>query len=146
MRVLIAVDYGLLGESQLEFLRSYGRGINSQFKIVHVVESAGWYLQAATPDMLPLAESFMAERRAAGEKLLIDVLDKLKDVCLAEKIEIEIREGNPANEIVNASEEWNADLILVGNYGKSGLERFLSGSVSQMVSTHASCSVLVARK
>ncbi len=146
MRVLIAVNYGLLGEAQLEFLRSYGRGINTRFKVVHVVESASWHLQAATPEMLPLTQSFLEERRAVGEKLLINVLDSLREVCFEEKIEVEIREGNTVNEIIKAADEWNADLILVGNGGKSGLERFLSGSVSQSVSTHANCSVLVARK
>jgi len=146
MRVLIAVNYGLLGEAQLEFLKRYGHGIKTRFKVVHVVESASWHLQAATPEMLPLMQSFLEERRVVGEKLLINVLDNLREVCFEEKIEIEIREGNVVNEIIKAADEWNADLILVGNHGKSGLERFLSGSVSQAVSTNANCSVLVARK
>ena len=36
-------------------------------------------------------------------------------------------------------------MIVVGSHGRSGLERFMMGSVSQQVVNHASCSVLLVR-
>ena len=38
-----------------------------------------------------------------------------------------------------------ADLIVVGNRGLTGIRRFLLGSVSSKVSEHAPCSVMIVR-
>jgi hypothetical protein len=43
------------------------------------------------------------------------------------------------------AEETGADLIVVGNKGMTGAERFLLGSVPNKVSHHAPCSVLIVR-
>lgn len=56
-----------------------------------------------------------------------------------------LREGDPANEIVEAAEKEGFDLIVVGHRGLSPITAFLLGSVSNRVVTHAPCSVLVVR-
>ena len=61
-------------------------------------------------------------------------------------VETSIREGDPRTEIVDAAEEWQADLIVVGSHGRTRLERLLLGSVAQAVVAHAHCSVLVVRR
>jgi nucleotide-binding universal stress UspA family protein len=53
--------------------------------------------------------------------------------------------GHPTSRIVDAAEEWHADLIVVGSHGRRGLERFLLGSVSEVVARHAHCSVEIIR-
>jgi nucleotide-binding universal stress UspA family protein len=55
------------------------------------------------------------------------------------------RQGDPADAILDVAEEQNADLIVVGNKGKTGAKRFLLGSVPNRVSHHAPCSVLIIR-
>ncbi|MBE9110337.1 universal stress protein [Nodosilinea sp. LEGE 07298] len=51
--------------------------------------------------------------------------------------------GNPATAICKAAQAWGADLILVGNRGRSGLSQLVLGSVSNEVMHRASCAVLV---
>jgi nucleotide-binding universal stress UspA family protein len=53
--------------------------------------------------------------------------------------------GDATSRILSVAEEWQADLILAGNTGKSGLDRFLLGSVCKRLTRHAPCSVWVAR-
>ncbi|MCV4567144.1 universal stress protein, partial [Escherichia coli] len=43
------------------------------------------------------------------------------------------------------SDEFGADLIIIGSQGKGALERVVLGSVSQKVLTSAACSVRIAR-
>jgi nucleotide-binding universal stress UspA family protein len=55
-------------------------------------------------------------------------------------------EGTPAEAICDTADEVNADLIVVGSHGRTGIKRFFLGSVAERVVRMASCSVLVARK
>jgi nucleotide-binding universal stress UspA family protein len=76
------------------------------------------------------------------------VLDKCKQ--LAGEIGIEhyhqaMLSGYPAEEIVKYAEKKNIDLIVMGHIGKSAAAGFLIGSVSQKVSTHSKCSVLIVK-
>ena len=48
--------------------------------------------------------------------------------------------------ILSLSDEWQADLIVLGSHGRRGLDRFLLGSVSEAVALHAHCSVGVVRQ
>jgi nucleotide-binding universal stress UspA family protein len=54
-------------------------------------------------------------------------------------------DGDPGEAIVAAAESENADLIVVGSHGRSGVSRFLIGSVSDYVVRHAHCPVMVVR-
>jgi nucleotide-binding universal stress UspA family protein len=54
-------------------------------------------------------------------------------------------EGEPGEAIVAAAESEKADLIVVGSHGRSGVSRFLIGSVSDYVVRHAHCPVMVVR-
>ena len=54
-------------------------------------------------------------------------------------------EGEPGEAIVAAADSENADLIVVGSHGRSGVSRFFIGSVSDFVVRHAHCPVMVVR-
>jgi len=60
-------------------------------------------------------------------------------------VEQEARMGDAADVLLSVAEERNADLIVVGNKGMAGLQRFLLGSVPNKISHHAPCSVLIIR-
>ncbi len=51
--------------------------------------------------------------------------------------------GDPGRVICDIAASWGADLVIVGNRGRTGLSELLLGSVSSYVMHHAPCSVLV---
>lgn len=61
-------------------------------------------------------------------------------------VQLEVREGDAAAEIVAAAGERKTDLIVIGTRGHTGLTRMLLGSVARKVLVHAPCSVLVVRE
>ena len=51
----------------------------------------------------------------------------------------------PFREMIHHAKEWEADLIVVGSHGRTGIKRFVLGSVSQKIANEAECSVRVVR-
>jgi len=61
------------------------------------------------------------------------------------KVTSAVAQGDPKSLIIDAAEEWHADLIVLGSHGRNSLDRFLMGSVSDAIVRHAHCSVEVVR-
>lgn len=59
--------------------------------------------------------------------------------------EPETRFGDPAEELISAAYEYEADLIVMGSRGQTGFERLVMGSVARNVLMHAPQSVLIVR-
>ena len=57
----------------------------------------------------------------------------------------EFASGPPESVILNEANRWGADLIVLGSHGYNSWQRFLLGSISQAVVSHAKCSVEVVR-
>ena len=53
--------------------------------------------------------------------------------------------GEPASMIERIAQEGGYDVVVVGSRGLGPLSRFLEGSVSEHVATHAEATVIVAR-
>jgi nucleotide-binding universal stress UspA family protein len=87
----------------------------------------------------------MRQRQAStAEQIAGRAVDGLTPAGLT--TETAVREGDPRSAIVDEAEEWEADLIVVGSHGRTGLSRWLLGSVAQAVVGHAPCSVEVVRR
>jgi len=81
--------------------------------------------------------------RKEGEKAVFEVKER------GEAAGVEVREilweGHPSTEIINFAENNNADLIVMGTLGKTGLDRFLLGSVAGNLVRHSKVPVMVVR-
>jgi nucleotide-binding universal stress UspA family protein len=78
-----------------------------------------------------------------SEQLLAAESARLRDAGWSGSTEI--RKGDPAEEIIQAAEELQPDLIVLGSHGFEGMKNFLLGSISDQVLRYAGCSVLIAR-
>ncbi|MFC0860894.1 universal stress protein [Sphaerimonospora cavernae] len=61
------------------------------------------------------------------------------------RIDVEIRVGHPAQELLRAADAVQADLIAIGHSGHSAVWGRFLGSTTDKVSRHAHCSVLIVR-
>ena len=71
------------------------------------------------------------------------VLRVMADKGLA--AELLVKEGRPADGILDAADEVDADLIVIGSTGKHGALRMLMGSVSSRVAEYSTRSVLIVK-
>ena len=78
--------------------------------------------------------------RSAGDQILSEAQ---KVAGVDTRVRTVMREGDPAEAILDAAEAEEVDLIVVGNKGMRGTRRFLLGSVPNTVAHHSPCSVLI---
>lgn len=60
-------------------------------------------------------------------------------------VEVRIRSGSPHDQILEEAAERDADLIVIATFGRTGLARYLMGSVVRHVLAGAACSVLLVK-
>lgn len=88
-------------------------------------------------------KSAMEHFRREGESATRFVEDEAKSAGV--EVESVLLEGHPANRIVEFAEQNDIDIIVMGTLGKTGLDRFLLGSVAENVVRHSKTPVLVVR-
>lgn len=117
-------------------------------RVVGVVDVAAPWRSGIAPTMFGAAmdvyADMMVSTRATVERLVAAAVDQLRAAGLA--ADGEVREGDPAGELVRAVHDVAGDLVVVGSRGHVGLSRLVLGSVAHSVLHHAHCSVLVVRR
>lgn len=142
MTVLVGVDESDCSKAAVEFVKKAAWPKDSRFLVVSA--SAPVFLnpgEATAPgaiaQVIASQESFhrgLAER-AAGE---------LQKAGL--KAEARMIAADPRTALVEAARAQNAELLIVGSHGRSGISKFLLGSVASHVIAHAPCNVLVVKQ
>ena len=61
------------------------------------------------------------------------------------EIQTEVTIGHPADQIIRYAYENACDMVVMGQRGKSKIERWMLGSVSKRVATHAACTVVIVK-
>jgi len=54
-----------------------------------------------------------------------------------------VLQGNPSQELLKSAREMEADLIVIGSRGRTGIEKFLLGSVAEKVVLQSPIPVLM---
>ncbi|MCA9192846.1 MAG: universal stress protein [Planctomycetales bacterium] len=76
------------------------------------------------------------------EHALANMQEKLAEIGLGD-IQTDVRFGDPGQVVSDRAEELGAELIVIGSHGRTGLTRFVLGSVAERVTRLAHCPVLV---
>ena len=150
-KILIAVDETSGSKAVLSVFNNLVRP-PEEVLLLHVIRLEGKSLMI---DMLGEAELSTLKESLKGTEYKEALEKKAQSVLNYFKKELEssglisvrtiIREGIPGDEILKVSEEENVDLIIVGDNGKRGLVRLITGCVSKEVEKHATVPVLVGK-
>jgi len=142
MKVLLAID-------ESEFSAEAAREVEARLRLpdttVRVLHVVGTFIPpaAAVVDARGSLEGVKEGVLDRYHELVNGIADRLKNLGIA--AEGVVREGNPGKTIVKEAKEWDADLIVVGAHGLTGIESLIMGNVARHVVDHAPCSVEVVR-
>jgi nucleotide-binding universal stress UspA family protein len=143
MRILVAIDGSAPSQEAIEEVARRPWPSASTVRILCVIQP---YTPPATEVVLAGAtlDEIRARQATEADGLTRQARERLAASGLS--VETAVREGDARTTIIDVADEWQADLIVVGSHGRTGLKRLFLGSVAQSVVAHAHCSVEVVRR
>jgi nucleotide-binding universal stress UspA family protein len=115
-------------------------------RLVNIVDSNISTAQIAAVYGTGYDQQLIEALSQAGLKLLNNMRKRLQEKLDSSiKIEIAVLIGRPQDRILELAEDWPADMMVLGSHGRKGFSRFLLGSVSLSVVSHAACTVTIVR-
>lgn len=143
MKILIGVDESPCSEAALEFVRGLPLPASTRAIIVSAVQVVvPAYSEVYVAGGDAVDQLVEAETKFHGE-VVAKAETKLRGTGL--QLETRVLTGDPRDVLVRTAQDERADLLIVGSHGRSGIAKFVLGSVAAHVVTHAPCSVLVVK-
>ena len=146
MKILLAVDGSACSDTAVDEVARRPWPDGSSIKVLTAFELP----VPPTPEAWALPMTYFDDMDVALRKQAQIVVDRALQTLkqrLNKSIALDgaLVPGSPRVVILDEADDWGADLIVVGSHGYRAWERFLLGSVSQSVVSHANCSVEVVR-
>lgn len=138
-RMLVPIADEEDGQGVVEFLNKNPFRERPEVTIVHVVPFSEpvWPVGAMIPD------GFRQEMMSYGKEITSAVVEKLGPLGYTARGLAVL--GSPAAAIAQEATASECDLIVMRSHARTGISRFLLGSVSHGVVHHTGCSVVVIR-
>jgi nucleotide-binding universal stress UspA family protein len=142
-RILVPVDGSEPSNLGLTEAIKLAKALKSQLRLLHIIDSVS--MLSVTTGMSGYSV-VMEQLRHAGQTLLTE----LETQVSREGVNVHatlIESGTTATGecVVREAHDWQADLIICGTHGRSGLERLLMGSNAEYILRHTTVPVLLVR-
>ena len=141
--ILVPIDGSETAYAAFDKAAEFAKAFNSKITLVQVLTLdpyiAAEYITAAQTNQL------IERARNSILKTLAEATDRLS--AQGVQVDTQLLEGQVIyTEIIKAAKNLNADLIVIGSHGRTGLKKFFLGSVAQSILGETDIPVLVVRK
>jgi len=134
--ILFPTDFSHTGDAALKLATSLARDMSAKLLIVHVEEPPANYCDGEMYCGIPVPQ-------------IQDLPQRLRNITPHDPnitFEHRLVSGSPTAEIVRLAESENVDFIVMSTHGRTGILRFLMGSVAEGVVRRAPCPVLTLKQ
>ncbi len=140
-KILFPTDFSEGSFHALPFAVDLSKHYNSKLYILHVIYDVAKATNSHIPHVSSdeLYKEMSAWAQGEIESCCIEEIRGLPNV---EKV---VLKGIPYEEVIKFAEKQKIDMIVMGTYGRKGLERFLFGSTAERVVRRAPCPVMTVR-
>lgn len=145
-KILVPLDGSPLAESALEPALALSEAVSSDVTLLRIVTGRDVVPEAVTASAGGLdssLENAVADERAEAESYLQKVYTERPNRHLF--FDVQVTPDDVAGAIVSYAEQHHIDLIVMSSHGRSGLGRWLHGSVAEKVLRGADCATMIIR-
>lgn len=137
-KILVAHDGSKSSDKALKKAVELAINSNASLTVLSVVPEL-YLTEFSDEDRNRIAKTLEEETR--------QLLEKIRKSLSSKSIEVKtvIRQGDPAEKILETAQKMKVDLIVTGSHGKHGAKKFLLGSVSSKVVDYSRAPVMVVK-
>jgi nucleotide-binding universal stress UspA family protein len=135
-RILLPTDGSESADAALDHAMDIARQYDAELHVLHVVSAA--YAEAG-PGHATAVETLESH----GQETLAEIAERARDAGVV--VATEQRQGQPHRSIVEYAKDADVDLVVMGTHGRTGLQRYLLGSVTEKVVRTCDVPVLTVR-
>jgi len=142
-KILISFDGSKGSFKALQHAAALASGLGSELFVVNVVRGAqieGW---TVVPEYRTDHDKISDKERLAGEGAIAEAKEELKD--FKGQVEYILAAGAPTQRLLAIAEQKQADLIVIGSRGLSGIEKVFLGSISENIAQLSPIPVLIVK-
>lgn len=146
MKIILAVDGSDCSDAAVKSVAARPWPKGTEIKVLSVIELPF----VPTTETWALPDSYYAQlEKVQEDKATAAIENAIKTLREGQGMVQEITStkltGHARDVILDEAEKWGADMIVIGSHGYRGFKRFLLGSVSNAIASHAHCSVEIIR-
>jgi nucleotide-binding universal stress UspA family protein len=142
-KILVPVDGSEFSLNAAKYAIRIAKDENAQLLCIHIITPRVPYGYSTS---IPTSDNSHADIKDEVESWLNKIRQIAENEGLqALKTDVLVDVKSVSESILNYSANENIDLIVIGTKGRTGLKRFLMGSVANAVIQHAHCHVLLVR-
>jgi nucleotide-binding universal stress UspA family protein len=143
-KIMVPLDGSELAECVLPHVNAFIEGCNiSDVMLVRVVEpaEASHYGEVSISPII--LEEAVSARKAAAKNYLDQIVNRIKHE--GTELQSEVLVGRVTESLIDYTEKNDIDLILIATHGRSGVTRWVRGSVADRILRSANVPVLMVR-
>ncbi len=135
-KILVPLDGSKTAEAVIPFAREIAANAGAELLFVTVIQEVGVWDATQSLEVLKRESEIAAEYLATMER---------DETGKGQKVTTQVLDGDAAEAVLVAADEAGADLIAISTHGRSGVSRWLFGSVATRILEHSSVPLLVLR-
>jgi nucleotide-binding universal stress UspA family protein len=137
-KILIALDYNPTAQNIAEKGYELARSMNAEVVLLHVVADYTYYSSLDYSPILGFDQfsnlgAVQMDSVTELENAANGYLEQMKKQLDDPSIQTLVKDGDAGNAIIEAADNLNASLIVLGSHSRKGLEKILMGSVAEKV-------------
>lgn len=146
-KILVPTDFSEFSDRALRQALDIAKQYKAKVFLLHVIHGEGYFATADFAISTAVMQQINNAALAQAQESLDKQLYSFPQVKETEEVEVltKVRQGVPYEEILKEAKEQQIDLIVIASLGRSGIAKYLIGSVSRNVLKGAKCPVLLTK-
>lgn len=145
MKVILALDDSEFSDTAMESVARRAWPVGSEITAIHVVELDLDIHNGKDTDDLVNLNPYKQDIVNHAKKLIDSRVKTLAARLPGCKIEGTVLQGNARDALIHALDKYEPDLVVMGSHGRTGIKKFVLGSVAESVLHQATCPVEIVK-
>lgn len=140
-RIVCPTDFSPTARAACDYAAEFARSFDAELVLLHVIPELNYPTRS-----FGMASAFPHLREELHKRAQEELEVEAKRISPAGKVVVELRDGVSHEQVLDCAKKRQADLIVMGTHGHTGLAHLVLGSTAERVVRMSDIPVVTVRK